>query len=377
MPYWRLSGFYFFYFSLIGVLSPYWGLYLQSLGFTPIAIGQLTALLMVSRTIAPLVWGWVADRRQQRMRVVRVTSAVAALIFAGMFFGSHYAWIALLTLGFSFFWNAALPLLDVTTMNHVGHQPGAYGRVRLWGSVGFIVSALVVGFVIDVQGPIIVPVALFGILLVVWLFSLQLPDSGAAPVVEHATSLRRTLVRPEVIAFLAACALMQLSHGPYNTFYSIFLTEHDYSKTLIGQLWALGVICEIGIFLVMQPILRRFDVRAVLLISALLAAFRWLLIGFFPTRLDVLVAAQTLHAASFGAFHAVAIQLVHRFFTGRHQHRGQAIYGSVGFGAGGIIGSLSSGYAWSALGPTATFVGAAVAAFMAFVVALIGLKPKS
>jgi MFS transporter, PPP family, 3-phenylpropionic acid transporter len=377
MPYWRLSGFYFFYFSLIGVLAPYWGLYLQSVGFGPIAIGQLTALLMVSRTIAPLVWGWAADRGEQRMRVVRFTSAAAAIAFIGIFFTTDFYALALLTLAFSFFFNAALPLLDVTTMNHAGPTPGAYGRVRLWGSLGFIAAVLVVGRLIDAQGAHWVPSALLTILVIVWFCSLSLPDASAALGSDRPVALRRVLFRPEVLTFLAACALMQLSHGPYNTFYSIFLTDYGYRKSLIGELWALGVICEIGIFLVMQQTLQRVEVRTVLLASALLAVLRWLLIGFFADSLAVLVFAQTLHAATFGAFHAVAIQLVHHFFTGRHQHRGQAIYGSVSFGIGGIAGSFCSGYAWSVLGPTATFVGAAVAALAAFVVAFVGLKPRS
>lgn len=377
MPYWRLSAFYFFYFSLIGVLAPYWGLYLQSIGFDAIAIGQLMALLMVSRTVAPLLWGWMADQRSHRMQVVRLTSAVAWIIFIGIFFTTDYGWVALLMLGSSFFWNAALPMLDVTTMNHVGNHPGAYGRVRLWGSLGFIAAVLIVGQLIDIRGPAGVPWAFFVILFVIWICSLWLPDRAATLIVDRSLSFRRVLLRPEVIAFLATCTLMQLSHGPYNTFYSIYLAEHGHNKALIGALWAFGVVCEIAIFLVLSRLLARFDERTVLLVSALLAALRWILIGWFPGHLGVLVFAQSLHAASFGAFHAIAMQLVHRFFTGHHQHRGQALYGSVTFGVGGIVGSFVSGYAWSELGPMTTFIGAAAIALMSFAAAFVGLRPRS
>jgi PPP family 3-phenylpropionic acid transporter len=377
MPYWRLSGFYFFYFAPIGVLLPYWGLYLQSIGFDAVAIGQLMALLMVSRTVAPIVWGWVADRREWRMQVVRLTSLLTCLSFVGIYVGTGYAWIALVMLAFSFFWNAALPLLDVMTMNQLGHRPGAYGRVRLWGSIGFIVAVLVVGTLIDLQGPGWVPPALLVIMIAIWLSSLGLPDTAVRATVNTPKSLRHALLRPEVATFLFACFLIHVSHGPYNTFYSIYLADHGYAKTVIGQLWAIGVVCEIGIFLVMQQLLRRFALRTVLLASALLAVLRWLLIGFFPEHLAVLIFAQALHAASFGAFHAVGIQFVHRFFTGRHQHTGQAIYGSASFGLGGVIGSLYSGYAWETLGPVMTFGIAAVAALGGFAIALVGLKPKS
>jgi PPP family 3-phenylpropionic acid transporter len=195
--------------------------------------------------------------------------------------------------------------------------------------------------------------------------------------VEHAGPFRQALLRPEVFAFLLACLLMQISHGPYYTFYSIYLQGYGYSKTLIGLLWAFAVLCEIGVFLVMQRLLARVALRAVLIASFFLAAVRWLLIGHYPESLAVLVLAQTLHAATFGSFHATAMQLVHRFFTGKHQHRGQAIYGSLSFGIGGAVGSFYSGHTWATLGPTVTFNIAAASAGLAFLVAWLLIKPKT
>ncbi len=373
MPYWRLSGFYFFYFATLGVLVPYWSLYLQSVGFAPVDIGNLLAILMFSRIVAPVVWGWIADHREQRMAVVRLASFLTVAAFGGAFFGASFWWLAAVMLLFSFFWHASLPLLEVFVMHHTAARPGAYGRVRLWGSIGFIVSVLALGPVIDAHGPWWVVPALLSLMLGIWLFSLTLPESEMKGPVEHAGPFRHVLLRPEVFAFLLACLLMQISHGPYYTFYSIYLEGYGYSKTLIGALWAFGVVCEIGVFLSMSRLLARISVRAVLTVSFFLAAVRWLLIGYYPDSLPVLTVAQALHAATFGSFHASAIQLVHRFFTGRHRHRGQAIYGSLSFGIGGAVGSLYSGHTWATLGPTVTFNVAAAAAGLAFVVAWLFL----
>ena len=376
MPYWRLSGYYFFYFAILGVLVPYWGLYLKSVGFSAQDIGSLMALLMISRIVAPLVWGWIADHRASRMSVVRAASLLTAAAFTGVFFGTHFWWLATVMLLFSFFWHASLPLVEVSTMNHLGSQPGAYGRVRLWGSMGFIVSVLVLGKVIDSHGPWWVLPALLVLMVGSWLYSLSLPESRLNGPVVHPDRLMKTMLRPEVVAFLVACVLMQVSHGPYYTFYSIYLEANGYSKSLIGMLWALAVLCEIGVFLLMQRLLLRVALRPILLASFFLAALRWLLIGLFPHHLSMLIIAQMLHAATFGAFHASAMQMVHRFFTGRHQHRGQAIYGSASFGIGGAVGSFYSGYTWTTLGPTGTFGIAAAAAGAAFVVAFFLLKQK-
>ncbi len=377
MPYWRLSGFYFFYFATLGVLVPYWGLYLQSVGFTPVDIGNLIAILMFSRIVAPMVWGWIADHRESRMAVVRLASFLTIVAFSGAFFGSVFWWLAAVMLVFSFFWHASLPLLEVFVMRHTASRPGTYGRVRLWGSIGFIVAVTALGPVIDLRGPWWALPALLTMMLGIWLFSLMLPESEMKGAVEHPVPFRQALLRPEVFAFLLACLLMQISHGPYYTFYSIYLEGYGYSKTLIGLLWAFAVLCEIGVFLLMQRLLVRVALRAVLLASFFLAAVRWLLIGHYPESLPVLVVAQTLHAATFGSFHATAMQLVHRFFTGKHQHRGQAIYGSLSFGIGGAVGSFYSGHAWVTLGPTVTFNIAAASAGLAFLVAWFLIKPKT
>ncbi|MHB8745427.1 MAG: MFS transporter [Gammaproteobacteria bacterium] len=374
MPYWRLSGFYFFYFATLGALVPYWGLYLKSIGFTPLDIGMLMALLMISRIVAPVLSAWIADHRAQRMRVVRLAALLTVVTFAGVFFGTGFWWLAGVMMAFSFFWNASLPLLEVITLNHMDGQPGAYGRVRLWGSLGFISSVVLLGIVIDAQGPHWVLPALLLLMLGIWSCTQLLPETEARVLSEPAGRLRDVIRRPEVLAFLLACFLMQASHGPYYTFYSIYLEAHGYSKTLIGFLWAFAVLCEIGVFLLTRRLLQHIALRSLLLLSFALATLRWLLIGHFPDSLAVLIGAQMLHAATFGSFHASAIQMVYGFFTGRHQHRGQAIYGSASFGLGGAVGSFYSGYTWSSLGPAGSFDIAALLAGLAFVVAYLFLR---
>ena len=377
MPYWRLSGFYFFYFATLGALVPYWGLYLRSIGFNPVEIGNLIALLMISRIVAPNIWGWLADHRGQRMGVVRWAAFLSAAAFAGTFFARDFWWMALVMIVFSFFWNASLPQLEAATMNHFGGRASAYARVRLWGSIGFIGAVTGLGLVLDRADTDWLLPALLLLLLGIWLFSLSIPESEAGAAGEHLSPLFKVLLRPQVAAFLLVCLLMQASHGPYYTFYSIYLADHGYSKGLIGGLWALGVICEIGVFLLMHRMQRYAGLRSVMLISFALAALRWLMIGYFPEWLSLLVLAQVLHAFTFGAYHATAIELVHRFFTGRHQIRGQAIYGSISFGVGGALGSFYSGQTWTTWGPEATYTIAAVLALVAFAVTGLWIRTKS
>jgi MFS transporter, PPP family, 3-phenylpropionic acid transporter len=378
MPYWRLSAFYFFYFAVLGVLVPYWGLYLRSIGFGPEAIGVLMALPMLARIPAPTAWGWLADRYGKPIVMVRIAAALTWLVFLVLLFVTDFWWVALAMFVFAFFWHAALPLLEANTMTHVGGDPGRYARVRWWGSFGFVLAAMVLGPMTEVGGPQWIPSAMLGFGLLMWLTTLALPKVGAAPSTAMVNgSARRMLLRPEVIAFFAIGMLAQVSHGPYYTFFTIYLTDHGYGETQISALWAIGVLAEIGVFLVMQPLLRRFGARVALLGSFALGSARWSLIGHFPESVAILVSAQLLHAVTFGVTHSVCIYLVHQFFVGSWQNRGQGLYGSLSFGLGGAIGALYSGITWKSLGAAVTYDIAAAAAALAFVITAVWIRPKS
>ncbi len=374
MYYWRLSGFYFFYFASLGALIPYWGLYLKSLGFGVAAIGELVAIIMATKIIAPNVWGWLADHGGRRMRLVRIACLLTPLTFAGVFFWYGYWMLALITTLFSFFWNAALPQFEATTLNHLGADSHRYSSIRLWGSIGFIIAVAGLGGVFERTGTGILPTILLALFAGIWISSLLVPEHAAPhPHVEH-EPLRKVLAQPAVVSFLLVCFLVQASHGPYYTFFSLYLEAHGYSESAIGQLWALGVVAEIGVFLKMHDWLPRFGARSLMLIATVLTALRWLLIALFVEYVGIMVSAQILHAASFGVYHAVAIHLTHQLFTGRHQGRGQALYSSVSFGAGGAVGSLIAGYLWAGVGAQWMFAVAAATAALAALITWRGLE---
>jgi PPP family 3-phenylpropionic acid transporter len=362
LPYWRLSGFYFFYFALLGALVPYWGLFLQSRGFGPVAIGELMAILMATKIVAPNVWGWLGDHLGHRMQIVRLASLVSVLVFAGMFWADGYWSIAAVMILYSFFWNASLPQFEVVTFTYLGERAARYALIRVWGSIGFIVTVVVLGFTVERLGAESVLPAVMLIFVSIWLSALLVRDPNPEPHPVDQPPLAAVLRKPAIIGFFLAVFLMQASHGPYYAFYSIFMKEHGYSETLIGQLWALGVLAEVGLFLVMHHLLDRYGARRVLIASLVVAAARWLLIGYFADSLVLVIIAQLMHAATFGTFHAAGIHLVHHYFQGRHKGRGQALYSSLSFGAGGAVGTLLSGYVWEGLGPTLTFVAASVLA---------------
>jgi PPP family 3-phenylpropionic acid transporter len=367
LPYRRLAGFYFFYFAYLGAFAPFFSLYLDAVGMSAVEIGVLLSAPQLTRIVAPHLWGWLADRGTSRLRVARLAGAAGTVAWLGVFAGSHFAWLFAVVLTMTFFWSAALPLMEATTLSHLGEETARYGRIRVWGSIGFIAAVVGLGYALDALSTTAVLWAVLVLMGCMLGFCWAVPDSRITPHASDDFPIGHILKRPEVMALIAACALMSAAHGPYYAFFTIHLMDYGYSKSAAGWLWALGVVSEIGIFVWMPHLFRAFTPRQVLLASFALAVARFLLIGWIPDSLAVLLFAQVLHAASFGSFHAAAIGVVHRFFPGRHQARGQAIYGSLAFGVGGAIGTFASGYAWSGLGAAPTFSMAALCALLGFV----------
>ncbi|MDO9011789.1 MAG: MFS transporter [Gallionella sp.] len=362
--YWRIAGFYFFYYAFIGMFAPYWSLYLQSIHFSAVEIAILMSVQPVMRMLAPNLWGWLADHTGKRLLVVQIAAMLSAVFYLGVFMTTSF-WGMFLVLGLmSFFWSASMPLVEATTLSYLGKHATRYGRIRSWGSVGFIVAVVGLGYAFDYIA--IAWLLWAGLIceLGILIFSRQIPDT---PVLAHHTdhqSIRNIMCQPRVLALFGACFLMSVAHGPYYTFFSIYLVEHGYAKSAVGALWALGVICEIAVFFLMPRLMLRYGYTRILIASFSLAVVRFMLIGWGVDVLLLLLVAQVLHAATFGAYHAASVGLVHEFFQGRHQSKGQALFGSLTYGAGGMLGGLASGPIWQYYGATVLYSCSAVMALM-------------
>ena len=363
--YWRIAGFYFFYFAFVGMFSPYWSLYLKSINFDAVEIGILMSVQPVMRMLAPALWGWLADRTGNRLLVVQLAAFSSALCYLGVFFTTGFYPMLLVLALMGFFWSASMPLVEATTLTFLGKNTARYGRLRSWGSVGFILSVLGLGYAFDYIAIGWILWAGLAINLGILFFSRRIPPTQVLAHHTDSHSILRIVLQPQVLALFGACFLMAVAHGPYYTFFSIYLVEHGYAKSAVGMLWALGVICEIAVFFAMPWLLRHVTLVQILMVSLALGVLRFLLIGWEVDTLWLLLFAQVLHAATFGSFHAAAVALVHHFFRGRHQSKGQALFGSVTYGAGGMLGGLASGPLWLHWGASMMYSFSAAAALLA------------
>ncbi len=369
----RLGAFYFAFFLYAGVMLAYLPAYLAERGLDAAEIAGVLALPQTVRIVAPALWGWVADRTGAQRTIVIAGCAANAACFLLVPIAPGALAIALLVGAASLVSAAALPLVEAITLGALAGHAGRYGAIRVWGSIGFIIAVLGGGAWLDRHAATTLAPAL------VFLGALSVAAAAALPLVRvHLPERPASFTVPREAQFLLACGFcMAVAHGTLYAFLTLRLQRAGYSGTLIGMLWTLGVLAEILVFLALPAIFRRASLSAILAGSCALGVLRFLLIGWGADWMWVLVVAQLMHAATFGAFHAASVATVHRLFPARAHARGQTLFSSIAYGAGGAAGALSAGWTWELAGPGAAFTLSAFAAaagvFLAYPLKRAGL----
>jgi PPP family 3-phenylpropionic acid transporter len=373
LPHARLSGFYLFYFAILGILLPFWPLYLSDIGLSVAEIGTLMAVLMMTRIVSPMLWGRIGDRVPRRMRVVQWGSLAAAICFAGVFLRSDYYWLLWIVAGYSFFWNAVLPQFEVVTLRYLGDQHHRYSQIRAWGSVGFITAAMGLGWYFDLASISHVPLMLLVCFVALWLLAASIPGVEESTGKSRAAPSISSLLNKNVIGFMVAGLLMQLAHGPYYTYFSLFVEGAGYSKQATGFYWALGAISETLLFLVMHKILPKTGTYRLFQLALWCSVARWLLLDYWVSSATALFFIQIMHAGTFGAFHAASIDFLRRYVPEGLSGQGQALYSMFCYGVGGALGSLLSAWLWP-LSPTYAFAMASGVSVLAVIIAYMTMN---
>lgn len=352
--------FFFAYYGYVGILSPYVSLFFAGKGIPAAQIGVLMSLTQAMRIFGPNLWGWIADRSQKRVFILRLTALATVISFAGMLFGEGFAEFFVIMLLVNAFASALAPVAEAHMLTEMRGDMTHYGKLRLWGSVGFIVSVIVVGGLLDRFGVQLMPWTALAMLALAFFASGGMQEARPVQPHYHTVSARSLLKRPEVLAFFSSAFLMIAAHSALYVFYSLYLAQLGYSKTVIGLMWSLGVVAEIVFFFYQAPIFRRFGVRKLMTACFMLAAVRFLMIGYGAESLILLLLAQVLHAATFGVHHSASIATLQHWFHGPLQGRGQALFISVSYGLGGTLGGLFLSIVWDKFGAHAVYTLAAL-----------------
>ena len=369
IPQLRLAGFYFAYYAALGAFTPYWSLYLQDKGMRATAISVLMSLWYATRIVAPSTWTTLAAHSPQPIRWLRIGAVLTLASFAAFFLPLGFAGLFAAMCLFCFFYNAVMPQFESITQSHLEGRNELYGRIRVWGSIGFIAVVVAHGWLIDRFGIARLPWLMLPLFALMLAFAFANRYAHRPDEIDHSLDggFRARLRRPQVVAFFASAFLTQVSFGPFYTFFSIYLEAHGYAPTAQGLLWAAGVLAEIGVFFLSARIFRRWDAGKVLAFSMATAALRWWAVALWPGHEIVMLVAQASHALSFGAFFAAVMQLLARFFPGRMNGHGQGVFYGLSSGIGGVAGALLAGQLWRFGGNVAFAVAGFVALAAAFI----------
>lgn len=397
VPYWRLSGFYGLYFALIGCIMPFWGLYLQHQSFSAADIGLLLALFSAIRIFAPNLWAslnYSLEHIIAPIQLMRLGGLLMLLSFLGFYWATELWHYALVMLIYGFFWSAILPQYETLTLRHIKDNMSIYSNMLLWGSMGFIIMATGLGWLFDYLSIQYLPAVMLFIMTLIVMNSLVLPaaedENSIETLGENTEPVSRKQSEPAseleikqsrnfkigIYSFLIINILLQITHGPYYVFFTIYLQQFDYSNTTIGFLWSLGVLAEIVLFWKISFFMHRWSLRELVIFSLLLTALRWFITAYFADNAALLMLAQCLHAFSFALLHVVSISYIGIFWPGKKRLHGQALYSGLGFGLGGAIGAGLAGLLWSmGSGSSVVFSLAGGIALIALIIAYYGL-PK-
>jgi len=358
------------YFGFIGLFSPYAPLWYQSLGYSTFAIGVLTSMQSATRLFAPYAWGWWADHSGRREPLLRLAIGGAVVASLGFFLFRDYAWIAVVCVALMVCTAGVVPISEAVLAHHVssGGQVdiARYGRVRLWGSVGFVAVATAAGFILERAGVERFPLLCSGVLASLLVAAFRLPPSSepvhAEPVVKGALAV---LHEPVVAWFFIGTFLTVLAHTSLYAFYSLYLASLGYGQGAIGLLWAVGVAVEVAWFAFQGRWVNRLPMHGWLALAAAVSALRFAAIAAFAGHAAVLIFAQLLHAITFAAQHSACIAVISRHFPGRLRSRGQALYTVLGYGASGVLGGVAGGALSERLGYAAVFWAASAVSLVA------------
>ncbi|MDA0237539.1 MAG: MFS transporter [Proteobacteria bacterium] len=367
----RLSNFYFWYFAFVGAFGPFFALYLQRRGFAPLEIAVLLGISPTLRIIVPFFWAWLADHWGHKYKLLRILAFISPVLFALMIAKGSFFSVAGVLIIWGLLWSGILPIAEALCVEALGEEISIYGQIRVWGSIGFILVVVSGGYLFEWLDVLYLDWIICAMLLIILSAVLMLPRDNEAPVCANELAKPIYFLKDQrIIALMVCFFIMQFAHGAYNTFFSIFVVSLGHSNSTVGWLWAIAVIAEIFIFLLMPRLFKRFSINDLFLFCFFIAACRFFIFHVGHDSLMLLAIAQMMHAITFGLFHVAGIVATNKLFTGAYRSRGQALYSSIGFGAGGASGTLVSGVVWENWGGAATFAVSALTSLLGLILIL-------
>jgi len=332
----KFSMVYFTIFLVIGINAPFWPLWLSSKGFDSRYISLIISLSILMKIISNPFFAGLGDKYGNRKIPMLYLSIVASIILFTLSFINYQFLIGVLAIIAWAFFAPLMPITESLTTTAANKYGFDYGRTRLWGSVSFVLMAFLGGILVENYGLQIIPYIMSVGTFLVFISIYLTPTVYSLPST-HKIKITTLLRNRSFLPFLLACGAIQASHGMYYTFATIHWKNIGLSETMIGGLWAEGVLFEILLLAYFYKIRSYFSFKSLLIFAALTATIRWIITA-YATEPLILVFIQSLHSITFGLTHISAIYFISEVMPERAQAKSQALYSAISMG---IIMSLA------------------------------------
>jgi len=363
-------------------VSTFLAVFLDGKGFTSIEIGEILAIITTTKIVAPSLWAIIADKTGQQLAIIRLGVVLALLSFSALFWLNNYWPIIFCLALFSLFLTAILPQLEVLTLTSLRHSSKIYARVRLWGSLGFIVLAVLAGQVMSYFSSNAFTYLGLLILVALLLTTIVLKQAKGSITAKQDAKLNKTisisdkLFDVSFMVFFVGGILLQMSFAPFYGFFALFLRDLSYPGFTVGLLVSLGVIAEVVAFIYMGTLFKYFALKTLLVFSLAITALRWFLVPQVGDSIYLLACTQLIHAASFAVYHSGSMRFLSIHFTKEQQGRAQGVYLGGVYGIGGAVGAYVTGLLWlDGSGANTAFTVAGFSALLGAVI-MLSLKEK-
>lgn len=364
-----LAGFYLLLFGAVGITLPFLPAYLKSLDLSATQVGSLLAISPLLSLLAPSFWGHLADRTGQTGRILTVLALGTLLCLSPLLWVERFAALAATFAAYAFFNSSFTPLVDSLALHRVALSGGSYAHLRLFGSLGFVLSTTAFGLLVPRvdRWAILVPLALFAT-LAAWSLTLHVRATPGTRL--HPLTGLKLLRHPDLRWLLASTCLHWLACAPYHGTFSIHVLALGLSPAVVGLSAGLGVLAEVAVMFLYPRFSEHIAPRHLLCLAFAASALRWAGVS-LVTSAPALITLSLLHGMTFGAFYVASVAFMARRVPPHLRASGQALFASVTFGLGGVLGYLAAGAGYDWLGGHRLF---AVAAALELVAATLVLR---
>jgi len=354
---------------MVGVYVIFMPKVLKDIGYSAVEIGALYTSAPLMRFLLPFLFKhWIELTQRVFLSSLILTFLVTVLFFLTI----HNFWAFLvLNLAFGGAMGAVLPFVEVIALESIGKE--RYGRIRLWGSIGFSLVAFVLGNILNGYIIALYSLAFMAFLTMLFGFALAQFDKDKLHRERVKESDSHFSLR-KYWAFWGSIFLFQLSFGGFYNFFTIYETTNGIGLDTVSYLWIFGVVCEIGMLIFQGALLQRFHLLSLLLVSTMSGVLRWLIVALYPTDIPLIMFAQAMHALSFALYYTASIAYVYRLYS--QKHLAQQFYLGIGFGLGGAVGAIVSGLLYN-YSPKGLFLFEAFIAFVSAILLFLHKKRKN